>query len=113
MSQINKQPKFKIGDKVTLKTPSLYNERSGVITAVEKVYKDVNGTLCHRESDINSISIPYRFDGITLEIDYPETVFSNFTQHAYTKISKFYGYSYTVKTEKMNCIYSERGIIKL
>lgn len=114
-----KQPKFKVGDSVKMRTKTLYGEKEGVITRIEKVFSEVyeDGTfnsdgLMTLESTIDSISIPYTFDGETLVVEYPETDYGSFIMKARKRVSKFSGYSYCVKTEKMNTIYPERSLSK-
>lgn len=119
-----KKAKFEIGQKVNMSTKTLYGEVEGVIVERTKIYKvvtrisngrsfpETNG-LVHEERRIDSICLPYRFDGNTLEIDYPEKDYGSFIQKAFTTISEFYGYSYTIKTPKMLTSYSERQLRKI
>lgn len=112
-----KEPKFEIGQKVSLSSPTLYGETQGVIVERTRCYKvvarvyngysipETNGLL-HDERDIPSICLPYRFDGNTLEIDYPETNWGK----ACTMVSEFYGYSYSIKTAQMLSLYPERAL---
>jgi len=119
-----KEAKFEIGQKVNMSTKTLYGEVEGVIVDITRTYKVVskviNGNsffetngLVHEERHIHSICLPYRFDGNTLEIDYPQKDYGSFVQKAFTTISEFYGYSYTVKTPKMRTSYSERQLRKI
>lgn len=116
-----KNPKFEIGDKVSMKSKTLYGENVGVVQEITKVFKAVtrvrNGNsfdeidgLVHFEKEIGGIRLPYRFDGVTLEIDYPQQDFGGFIQKAFTTISEFNGYAYTIKTDKMLTVYSERQL---
>lgn len=121
----NNQPKplFSIGD--TVKHPkSLYDETEGKIVEVERIYQQVNKDgsfdmhgLAHLENTISSICLPYRFDGETLEVDYPESEFKLtngvIKENAYTMKSRFYGWAYTVETAKMRCVFSQRQLRKI
>jgi hypothetical protein len=119
-----KEAKFEIGQKVTMSSKTLYGEVEGVIIERTKIYKvvtrisngrsfhETNG-LVHEERHIHSICLPYRFDGNTLEIDYPQKDYGSFVQKAFTTISEFCGYSYTIKTPKMLTSYSERKLRKI
>lgn len=119
-----KEPKFEIGQKVSLSAPTLYGETQGIIVERTRDYKAVtrisNGHsfpeidgLVHEERHIKNICLPYRFDGNTLEIDYPEADYGSFVQKAFTTISEFCGYSYTIKTPKMRTSYYERQLRKI
>lgn len=120
-----KEPKFEIGDKVSMSRATLYGEKEGVIIAFDKNYKAVRKIygdgrvlqefdgLVQEEGHIKNIRLPYRFDGVTLEVDYPETDYGTFIQKAYTSIYEFCGYSYTVKTDKILTCYSERQLKKI
>lgn len=111
-----KQARFGTDDIVKMSKPTLYNEMEGIIISVERNYKQLHSHLpadkeafdprglVTRESDIQDIKIPYRFDGEYLEVDYPNG--DGFR----TERSKFYGYSYTIKTEKMHSIYPEYAL---
>lgn len=112
-------PKFKIGDKVNCPR-TLYDETRGEIVEITRLFRRIdirtgeferNG-LDTLENTIRHIQLPYRFDGNTLEIDYPEETIklTNMTIHnkAKTETSKFYGYVYTVQTPKMRTVFSER-----
>ena len=114
------QPRFKVGDNVIMKNPTLYKETEGVITDVEKVFKDLDkyyleqgkevfeeDGLAHRESDIPSIQIPFTFDGTYLVIDYGKSLHGSIGK----KTAKFSGFCYTIKTAQMNTIYAERQLI--
>ena len=104
-----KQPKFKIGQKV--KTPrTLYGEFEGTIIKFQRVFKSIDSTLCIEESTIKSIQLPHTFDGETLTVNYPEQDFGDFIYKARTQVSKFYGYSYTVRSAKMLTTFSERSL---
>lgn len=118
------EPKFQVGDEV--KTPmNLYHETFGEVTAVEKIFQEVHsggaldGTfdmdgLATLEHTIESIKLPYKFDGETLEIRIPASTIKlkhgEMRENARTRTSKFYGYAYTVTTDKMNSIFSEESL---
>lgn len=110
-----KKPKFKKGDVVSHPF-NLYNETSGRIIEVERVYKrldkytgkfDPQG-LVTRESDISSIAIPYTFDGETLTLTYPKG--SLHGEREIVETAKFYGYAYTVESPKMRSVFSESSL---
>ncbi len=114
ISDMKKQPKFSIGNKVFCK-PTLYGETEGVITDVDRYYTEVDeennfvrGGLSHFEHNLNNISLPWKFDGYTLEIYY--TPDPHLYINGKTKKSKFKGYVYTVKSEKMNTLFEEKSL---
>jgi hypothetical protein len=112
-----KEPKFKVGDEVN--TPkNLYDETSGEVTQVEKIFQEVGDDgkfdmdgLATLEDTIQSIKLPYKFDGETLNIRIPASTIKlrhgEMRENARTRTSKFYGYAYTVTTDKMNSVFSE------
>lgn len=113
-------PKFKIGDRVSC-PKTLYNEYEGEIIEIDKVFQDINpdGTfdrdgLAILESTISFCKIPYEFDGETLKVHYPSSdikLKDGFIhENAKTRISKFSGYAYTVKSTKMSSVFSERNL---
>lgn len=59
--------------------------------------KFVRGGLHTEERDIKSIELPYRFDGETLQVDFPAATYGDWTQAAHTQTSKFFGYDYSVR----------------
>jgi len=103
---MNTKSKFRVGDKVTGRTRS-WGVITGTVTQVERYFMSVDasgnwepkGIACGTaESDIKSIQLPHRFDGTTLEVDFPEAVYSTFTTHAHTQRSQFHSWTYTVQT---------------
>lgn len=112
-----KQPKFKIGDKVILKRKTRYNETEGEIVKVDKVFQEIDqfgnfkdGGLNTSESTIKSIQSPYTFDGETLKVEQAEMDLGSIIIKACTRVSKFKGYAYTIKTPKINTSYLEHQI---
>lgn len=122
-----KEPKFAEGDKVSMHRKTLYGETEGVIVEVTKAFRVVrriysggraipeHDGLVTLERDIKqgNYKLPYRFDGVTLEVDFPESDYGSFVQKAYTSVSEFFEYCYTVKTKEMLTIYSERQLKKI
>jgi len=120
---MSKSPKFKVGDAV--KHPkTLYDETEGTVVKIDRIFQETyaDGTfnmdgLADIESTIHSCVLPYRFDGKTYEVDFPaETIKctdGTFHRNAYTKVSKFFGYAYTVETPKMRTLFSERSLRKM
>lgn len=118
------KPRFSVGDVVS--TPkNLYNETRGEVTAVERVFQEVHsggvldGTfnmegLATLEKTISSIQIPYEFDEVTLKVHHPASEIKLrdgvHKEKAKTRVSKFYGWAYTVTTEKMNSVFSESSL---
>lgn len=102
------QPKFKVGDLVRLSKPDLEGNTDGEITRVEKLFKELDpytgkfkrSGLVTMESTIEAGCLPKRFDGWTLEVDFPQQEFDSFIQKAWTMKSFFYGYACTVKASK-------------
>ena len=102
-------PAFKIGDKVNMTSPDLYDCTTATVIEVTKVYAEVeadgsfiHGGLCQMETDIADIVLPVFFDGETLVITYD----------AFNKRkSKFYGYTYLVDSGKMLSYYSAKNLI--
>lgn len=100
MYQINDFVEVKSGDMKGLK---------GKIVEVDRMFRAIraNGEFevdgfTTLESNIPTISIPYTFDGETLSVDFPETEFENFVENAYTQVSKFFDYAYTIESEGLN-----------
>lgn len=110
-----KTPKFKMGDRVQHPL-NLYNETTGQIIEVEKVFKRLDNYtgkfdpqgLVIRESDISSIAIPHTFDGETLTLTYPKG--SLHRDREIVETAKFYGYAYTVESPKMRSVFSESSL---
>jgi len=108
---MEKKPKFKVGDKVVMRSKTLYNETEGIITEIDKLYAETrsDGTFEPRglyiaESTIGSIQLPYTHEGDTLTVTYP----GNYRRVKYV----FKKYSYCVETPKMKTLYPE-GSLKL
>jgi len=110
-------PKFEIGTIVNHKA-DLYGMTQSTIVKVEKVFREVDprtGEIDPRglttlEHTIEHTSLPYEFDGETLTVHFPERVYSGFVEPARVMTSKFSGYSYTTRNEKMSTIWSERAL---
>lgn len=106
---MKRQPKYNEGETVTMKSPNLYGEKVGVITRVERIYRDLDKYtgkidphgLSTAEGTISSISLPYEFDGETLVVKYPD---------GKERKAIFTGYAYTIKSAKMNSMYPESGL---
>lgn len=109
-------PKFKKDDVVN-HPPNLCKETESVVEKSDRNFKalldsgkfDPDG-LTIRESDIDSIQLPYKLEGDTLSIEYPETDHGSWVQKARTEVYKFHGYSYNIKSPKMCCIYPEKSL---
>lgn len=101
------QPKYKVGDRVGIPV-DLYGGREGVITEVQRGYQviydngefDMDGLL-NLEDGLESMSVPYSFDGMTLKVKMPRADYGKWIQKAYTEVSKFYGYFYSDKVFAM------------
>lgn len=112
---------FKIGDKVRMKKPNLYNETDGEVSEVVRMYQVVSSVTGKRdtrglitfEDDIKSTQLPYTFDGTTLKVEFPETDYGSWIQKAYTQTSVFAGYAVTVKTPKMLTRCKETSLFKI
>lgn len=109
------KPKYRIGDTVQMKSPSLYNEYEGKITEVDKVFWELeidgtfrDGGLRIRESDIKNISLPYEFGLDLLHVNYGE--YNKNPAINSIKTYKFNSFSYTVRTKEMSCIYPETAL---
>lgn len=82
--------KVKVEDHV-----SLYGSKEAVIVGIERGFKTIDEKtgefisdgLVTMENMIKSISIPYDFDGETLQVHHEE----------YPRVSKFYKYYYTIR----------------
>lgn len=119
------QPAFKVGDEVELCVKTLYGEDRGIIVEVDRTFRDVRKIyennkvleeydgLVHEERHIKNCVLPYRFDGVTLEIDYPQADYGTFIQKAFTSVAEFHGYCYVVQSEKMRTSFSQRHLIKI
>jgi hypothetical protein len=110
--------KFEIGNDVVTKKPTLYNETEGTITEVTRMFKAVcpytgkidRAGLCILEQEIVSMSVPYELDGDVLKVHMPERDYGTWVQKAQTHVYVFNGFCYTVKTPKMNTVYSEKTL---
>jgi hypothetical protein len=117
------KPKYKTGLKVKLLTPSLYGETEGEIVEIERTYKTLDKWILDRtgeevfeenglvtfENSIKSIKIPYTFDGTYLVVDFGQD--DKFIRGKRT--SKLHGIVYTIQTEKIRMVLSERQIVPL
>ena len=115
-----KQPKFKIGDNVSMRRKTMYGETEGEITAVDREFLETysNGSfnsrgLMQSERHIETIKLPYTFDGETLTIEHPQRDFGTFILKAVTMVYKFKSYSYVVKTPRINTLYLEGSLKKI
>lgn len=116
------KPKYEAGLKVRLLTPSLYGETEGEIVEVERTYLALDKWALERgeerfdedglltlESDIPYIAVPYTFDGTYLVLD-----FGKDDRHITGKrTSKLHGIAYTIQTEKIRMVVSEKQVIPL
>lgn len=109
------KPKYKVDETVTLKSPTLFKEWEGKVVEVQRLFKRLNSAgkfdphgLVTRESEIESIKLPYTLVDDVLTVTYP----SDGPFGGRTEKSAFYGYAYTIKTPKMLSIYSESGLTK-
>jgi hypothetical protein len=107
-----KEPKFEIGDKVSMKVKTLYGETHGEVVEAEKEFLELDrfgnfreDGLIFSEREIDSIALPYTFDGETLTIEQP--------QREYSIVYKFSGYGYTIKTPKSLTSYPENYLKKI
>lgn len=112
------QPKFKIGDKV--RTPKdLYGETTGEIYEIHTDFQEVekNGDfnwdgLCTSSPHIGGC-LPYSFDGMTIKTWFPKEEYDTWIQKAFVMVQKFSGYSYSVRSKKMNTQWNERNLRKI
>tara|TARA_R110000868_G_scaffold94947_1_gene261424 strand:- start:330 stop:692 length:363 start_codon:yes stop_codon:yes gene_type:complete len=110
-------PKFEIGTEV-LHAPDLYGMTRGTIYNIDRIFQEIDPRtgqfdlrgLATFESTIKFTAIPYEFDGETLTVHFPESGFGGWTEKAKTQVSKFYGYAYSVRSAKMNTVWSERQL---
>ena len=107
-----KQPKFKIGDKVKT-PPDLYGETEAVVYHVDRGYLelDEDGNFDNRglmlgEVDLKSMSVKYKSDGINVKVFMPKSEWSAKKTEHY----KFRKYLYSVKSKKMNTLFSENNL---
>lgn len=120
-----KEAKFKIGDKVN-HPKDLYGDTSGKIYEVDRCFKKVDennnfipDALEITESNIKSgFAVPYKFDGETLTFNMPKDTmkFSNGSKlvtPAHKEIFKPFKWVYSVKSPKMNTLFSERSLRKI
>jgi len=123
------KPKFKLNEKV--KCPkTLYNETSGIITKIDRMFKKtynngefMDGGLVLEESHFDSTRKDYKpklVDHDTFVLSVPKETFEFWNGNvrskqitpAHKEVYKFYGYSYTVETPKMNTSFLERSLRK-
>jgi len=102
------EPKHTIGQNVRLKKPSLYNEYTGKIVEIEKIYAETNpdgtfkrGGLWTASGTIECFSVPYTLENDVLTVHSPSG----------TRVSKFKEYSYTIETPKMRLACTAKNII--
>ena len=129
-------PRFGPGDRVKMKSKTLQGETEGVVESAERVYRQVGPDargpgssrrkrftrrpdgqfdpdgLWTMESTVGGV-LPFRFDGETIEVEYPASKHGEWTRAAHVLKSRFAGYSYTVRTPKMLTSYPERALSKI
>ncbi len=96
-----KGPRYKIGDVVSFITKYGDKITGKIVADPERVYAEIDergkfkrGGLHTLERTIKSICIPFEFDGNRLTVHYPaSTGFGN----AFTTVSLFHSWSYTVQ----------------
>jgi len=103
------EPKHKIGQTVRLKKPSLYNEFTGKIVDIEKIYAETNpdgtfkrGGLWTASGTIECIALPHTLENDVLTVTYPSGM---------KMVSKFKDYSFTIETPKMRLCCTAKNII--
>jgi hypothetical protein len=125
-------PKFKVGDKVSMKTKTLYGETEGVITHVERTYQRCDEHGNPEPRGLNSLESmfyipkdktlhdkPWQSHGnkdITYEFAGPNMIIGRWHNggSGFGGNKVFYNVctkiSYTIKTPQMNSIYPERSL---
>ena len=68
--------------------------------------------LCTSERDIGGC-LPYSFDGMTIKTWFPKQDLGNMIMKPYVMVQKFSGYSYSVKSKKMNTVWDESKLKKI
>lgn len=114
-------PKFEIGDKVKMRFTDLYGEKEGTVVERSRMLQAIDPYtgqidpegLVTDEDHIKSISLPYRYDGYTLEVDFPEADYGGWIQKAYTMKSVVVGWGYAVETSQMRTRVAEKDIKKI
>ena len=112
------EQEFNIGDAVRMLSPTLYGETEGTVYGVERTLKELCKWALKRgeeevdedglwtlENSIKSICVPYTFDGTYLKI------YKDDEKTQLERTSKVTGYSYSVKSEKMNSSYPETALV--
>lgn len=118
-----KDPKFQIGDRVSHK-PDLYGCTESVVSSFTRIFSNNDGGLAYLERNLKSMRDEIKWEIIegdepVLVIHpYPSTEWSiseNRMVECMTKESRvvFSGYAYSVKSEKMNTIFSEGSLKKV
>lgn len=110
--------KVKLGDFVHYPKPDLYGMTGGKIIEIHRAYKRIDkytgkfesGGLLTSEDMIESICLPYTFDGETLTVTYPV---DQFRSHEVVETSKFYGYTVVAQNERMCTIFMDHRVKKL
>jgi hypothetical protein len=115
-----KQPKFKLKDKVRMKSPTLYKEKEGVITEVRITYKELDKYSLRRGiEEFNEDGLAwflFKEDLKKPNYELNGEYFTIYTDSTKTEIDmsfKAHHYSYTIKSKKMNSIYPEHAILFL
>ena len=99
--------KFNVGDKINFKRTknANYANQTGVVVEVESGFKEIineSGVfdpdgLLTLERTIESIRLPFEFDGWMLKVFHPETNLGEYVQKAYTRTAIFYGFYYSIR----------------
>lgn len=115
------KPKFEIGDLVTC-PPDLYKCTQGQIVERERIFQELypDGTfdptgLSTLESTFSSFCVPWRVEGDLLYVTMPasDIKLSNggrYTQPECVELSRFKGWAYTVESDKMRSVFSEKSL---
>jgi hypothetical protein len=104
-----KPPKFKVGDKVALRKPTIYGEHEGVIVEIHQLYRPINPTTGKFFPGSLNVNIQSHHSVCISVIPSGKDRFELYwINTGRREIVAFYSHSYTVKTSKINAAYPER-----
>ncbi|QST02441.1 hypothetical protein IMZ31_23620 (plasmid) [Pontibacillus sp. ALD_SL1] len=94
-----------MGERVLI-TNGMHRGEIGTIKGEERLFKETEGEgfaedgLVTLESSIESISVPYEFDGEVLRIHMEEQDYGDWIKKAHTKTSRYWKMGYIVKIDE-------------
>jgi hypothetical protein len=115
MEKTAQQPLYSKGTEVRYSLPDLYDQTTGKIVEVERIFQDTfeDGSfdedgLCRIESDMQSTRFPWEIKDNVLTIHYPPdpTCYRN----GKIVVAKFKYFAYVCESSKMRTLFRETSI---